>query len=489
MNDSRLRSARRLWLLAFLPLLALAAPALASSHREAPAISNDPVADNTDVYFFRDPVDPSRLVMISNWIPLEEPAGGPNFFHFEPNIRYEINVDSNGDGVEDLVYRLTFTRNVRYPTTAFLQNIGPVASPTDVNLNVYYTYKVEKCLGPSPAQTSCTTLGNDLLEAPNNVGPKSFPSGYGKGSEIATTVYDIDDDTKIFVGPRAEGFYVDLGMIFDLVNFRPDTLPGDHGGGVNTTAGYNVHTIAISVPIQNLTNNHTAPTDMTDPNAIVGLWSSTWRLRTTTLSDTGAPPSLSGDWVQVSRLGNPLINEVVIPIGLKDTFNSSYPVDDAQFGAYVLDPILPKALKALFNIDSPPAPRNDLLALVLGVEGVNRRPNEVISDQLRLNVAVFPTPLFAVNRLGVIAGDLSGFPNGRRPYDDAIDIALRVVAGVLVPEFNKSPNKDLGDGVDGPDVPFIAGFPFLWTPHSGYDRVHDNASVFTQFGIQPSDVR
>ncbi len=489
MNGSRLRSARRLCLLAFLPLLALAAPALGSSHREAPAISNDPVADNTDVYFFRDPVDPSRLVMIGNWIPLEEPAGGPNFFHFEPNIRYEFNVDSNGDAIEDIVYRLTFTRNVRNGNT-FLQNTGAVTSPTDATQNVYYTYKVEKCLGPSPGQAICTVLGNDLIEAPNNVGSKSFPNGYGKGSGIETTVYDIDDDTKVFAGPRAEGFYVDLGAIFDLIHFRADTLPGDHGGGVNSTAGYNVHSIAISVPIQKLTANGTAPTDSADSNAIVSMWSSTWRLKTTTLSGTGAGPTFSGGWVQVSRLGNPLVNEVVIPLGMKDVYNATYPVDDlANFGTFVLNSELAATLNALFGISVPPNPRNDLLVLVQGIDGLTKRPNEVISDQLRLNVAVYPTPISLVNRLGVIAGDLSGFPNGRRPHDDTVDIALRVVAGVLVPEFNVFPNNALGDGVDGPDVPFIAGFPFLFTPHSGFDRVHDDVPVVTHFGIEPSDVR
>jgi Domain of unknown function (DUF4331) len=485
MHTLRFSARFRLAFAALLPAFALAAPALASSHREAPAISNDPVADNTDVYFFRDPVATSRLVMIGNWIPLEEPAGGPNFFHFEPNIRYEFNVDSNGDGVEDFVYRLGFTRHVRNGTDTFLQNTGPVASPTDPNLNVYYTYSVARCLGPSPDQTTCSTLGSDLLEAPNNVGPKSYPAGYGKGSNIASTVYDIDDSTRVFAGQRSEQFYLDLGMIFDLINFRPGTLPGDHGGGVNTTAGYNVHTIAISVPIQNLTNNHTVPTDIADPNAIVSMWSSTWRRATTTLSPAGEAPIVEGGWVQVSRLGNPLINEVVIPIGLKDQFNGTHPVDDGQYGAYVLDPILPKALKALFDIDSPPAPREDLLALVLGIDGLTRRPGEVVSDQLRLNVAIHPTPIYAVDRLGVLAGDLAGFPNGRRPYDDTVDIALRVVAGVLVPGFDVFPNNALGDGVDGPDVPFIAGFPFLWTPHSGYDRVHDNAPTVTRFATTP----
>jgi hypothetical protein len=481
MKDSRIRGASRLILLALLPALVLATPVAASSHREAPGIAKDPVADNTDVYFFRDPVDPTRLVMISNWIPLEEPAGGPNFSHFEDTIRYEFNVDSDGNGLEDIVYRLEFTRNVRNPNT-FLQNTGGVLSPTDTNQNVYYTYKLSKCLGPSPNQATCTVLGNNLLEAPNNVGPKSFPNGYATGSGINTLSNHVDDDTIVFAGPRADGFYVDLGMVFDLINFRPGTIPGNMGGGVNSLAGYNVHSIAISVPIQKLTKNGTAPTDPNDPNAIVSMWSSTWRRQTTTLSATGAPPAGTGAWVQVSRLGNPLINEVIIPLGQKDKFNATYPVDDlANFGTYVLNPELAGIFTALFGITVPPNPRNDLLVLVQGIPGLTRRPGEVISDQLRLNTAITPTPLNAINRLAVLAGDNAGFPNGRRVQDDVVDIALRVVAGVLVPAFNISPNNALGDGVDGPDVPFIAGFPFLNAPHSGFDRAHEN-SVMLQGG-------
>jgi hypothetical protein len=486
MKGSRPRGAWQRTLLALLPVLALAAPVLASSHREAPAISNDPVADNTDVYFFRDPVDPSRLVLIANWIPLEEPAGGPNFFHFEPNIRYEFNVDSNGDALEDFVYRVEFTRNVRNGAT-FLQNTGAVTSLDDPDQNVYYTYMVKKCLGPSPNQ-SCTVIGNDLIEAPNNVGPKSFPQGYGSGSGIAASVYPIDENTIVFAGPRAEGFYVDLGMIFDLINFRADTLPGDHGGGVNATAGFNVHSIAISVPIQNLTDNGSVPTATDDPNAIVSMWSSTWRRQTTTLNSDGTSGA-TGAWIQVSRLGNPLINEVVIPLSAKDLFNATRPADDlANFGSFVLNSELAGILHALFEISVPPAPRTDLLVLVQGIAGLTQRPGEVISDQLRLNVAVYPTPVSLVNRLGVLAGDNSGFPNGRRPYDDTVDIALRVVAGVLVPDFNVSPNNALGDGVDGPDTPFIAGFPFLWTPHSGYSHSHDanNVRTVTHFGKTPA---
>ncbi|HEY3172888.1 MAG TPA: DUF4331 domain-containing protein [Thermoanaerobaculia bacterium] len=476
-----------------LSLAALLAPpaARASSHREAPLISADPEADNTDVYFFLDPVDGGRVVMIANWIPLEEPAGGPNFSHFGEDIRYEFNVDWDGDAIEDVVYRFTFHRNVRNLST-WLQNTGPVSSPTDPNLNVYYTYTVEKIVGPSPNQGAAAIiqLGTDLLEAPNNAGPKSFPgaagtpanAGYGKGSNIASTVYTIDQDTKVFAGPRADGFFADLGMLFDLINFRPGTLPGNIGGGKNGLAGFNTHTIAVSVPIYQLTKNHTLPTMTSDPNAIISMWSSTWRPKTRVLSETGQKPSDSGAWVQVSRLGVPLVNEVVIPLGQKDLFNASYPYQDAQFAASVLDPEVPKILKALFNIDSPPAPRNDLLAVVLGVDGLTRRPGEVVSDQLRLNVAVFPTPPSLANRMGVLGGDLAGFPNGRRPYDDVVDIELQILAGVLVPAFNHAPNNQLGDGVDGPDKAFNPAFPFLATPHSGFDHRHDDAPQITHFG-------
>ncbi len=479
-----------------LPALVLPPMASASSHREAPLVADDPAADNTDTYFFRDPVDPSRLVMIANWIPLEEPAGGPNFFHFSEGVRYELNVDWDGDAVEDVVYRFTFTRNVRNGNT-FLQNTGPVSAPNDPNLNVYYTYKVEKILGPSPNQpaSAATVLGQDLLEAPNNVGPKSFPgapgtpagAGYGKGSNIANTVYTVDQDTKVFAGPRADGFYVDLGMVFDLINFRPGTLPGNMGGGKNDVAGYNTHTIAVSVPIQQLTKNHTIPLDISDPNAVVSMWSSTWRQQTRVLSATGQKPINSGQWVQVSRLAIPLVNEVVIPIGQKDLFNASYPKDDAQFAASVLDPEVPKALKALFNIDSPPAPRSDLLAVVLGVEGFTRRPGEVVSDQIRLNVAVYPTHPALVNRMGVLGGDLAGFPNGRRVYDDVVDIELQILAGVLVPAFNHAPNNQLGDAVDGPDKTYNPAFPFLATPHSGWDHRHDAAPQVTRFATEAED--
>jgi len=470
MNRLHSRSAPLRAVAALLFLLPAAA-ALGSSHREAPGISKDPVADNTDVYFFVDPVDPSRVVLIANWIPLEEPAGGPNFSHFGEDIRYEFNIDSDGDAMEDIVYRLQFTRHVQN-TNTFLQNTGPVgSSPTDPNQNVYYTYTLQKCAGPSPNQTLCATLGSDLVEAPNDPGPKSFPNGYHFDP------YPVDDDTLVFAGPRADPFFVDLGMVFDLVNFRPGTLPGNHGGGTNSLAGYNVHAIALSVPIAQLTKNGSLPTDPTDANAVISMWSSTWRRQTTTLQSNGSVPVGTGSWVQVSRLANPLVNEVIIPLGLKDQFNATYPYADlANYGSYVLNPELPGILNALFGISVPPTPRNDLLVLVQGIPGVNQRPNEVISDQLRLNVAIPPTAAASINPLGVIAGDNAGYPNGRRLQDDVVDIALRVVAGVLIPQFNVAPNNALGDGVDGPDVPYLASFPYVANPHSGFERIHANAA-------------
>ena len=251
-------------LLAFVLLAGVATQVRASSHREAPLISEDPVADNTDLYAFRDPNYPNNIVIIANWIPMEEPAGGPNFWHFGERIRYEINVDNDGDGVEDVTYRFLFTKHVRR-TDTYTYNDGPIAGVdakawgNDPHLIVYYTYSVDKIIGPSvnaPA-SSITRIADNLLELPNNVGPKSFPDSYETATGAGGGVYTMDDNVQVFVGPRRDPFFADLGVIFDLVNFRPGTLPGNHGGGLNTLAGFNCHTIAISVPIPQLTKNGT----------------------------------------------------------------------------------------------------------------------------------------------------------------------------------------------------------------------------------------
>jgi hypothetical protein len=273
---------------------------------------------------------------------------------------------------------------------------------------------------------------------------------------------------------------VDLGSIFDLLNI-PGRIPSPFNGrGDNGLAGYDIHSIALSIPINQLTANGTIPTDVADANSIISGWVATYRQTTRTMGANGQP-TFSGPWQQVSRLGNPLINEVVIPVGQKDKFNATEPKDDlANFGTYVLNSELAGLLHSVLGVNVPPNPRTDLLLLVQGIDLLpalnTKRPGEVISDQLRLNVAVPPTAIDSVNTLGVIGGDLAGFPNGRRPYDDVVDIELRVIAGVLVDGFNVAPNNALSDLVDGPDLPYLAGFPYLATPHNGFDHKHDNVN-------------
>ncbi len=478
-------------LLAALLVSLLPMSAAASSHREAPGISKYPLWDNTDLYAFRDPIVTDQLTILSNWIPLEEPSGFPNFFHFDENAWYQIHIDNDGDGIEDITYRFIFTENVRNGNT-FLNFTGPVAALNDPNINVFYTYTVDKIIGPSadPPASMVTRLGSGLIEIPNNAGPATYPNpgGYSTGSGLIAGVYTVDENTKVFAGPRSDMFFADLGWLGDLLNFRPGVLPGNHGGGINGLAGFNTHTIGMQIPLAQVTKNGLFPSNAADPNSIIGVWTDTWVPQTRVYQTTGAKPGVSGPFVQVSRLGIPLVNEVVIPFGMKDQFNASYPKDDAQYAPFVLDPELPKILKALFNIDSPPAPRNDLVVVVQGIPGLTRRPGEVIADELRINLGVPPTPIAPVDqtsRMGVLGGDLAGFPNGRRPWDDVVDIEIQALAGILVSGFNKAPNNQLGDGVDGPEKPFLAAFPYLRSPSSGYIHSHDNPAQF----LHPSATR
>ncbi len=467
-----------------------AAPAAASSHREAPGISKYPLWDNTDVYAFRDPIVTDRLTILANWIPLEDPSGFPNFFHFDENAYYMIHIDNDGDGVEDITYRFSFTEQVRNPNS-FLQFLGPVSTLNDPNINIYYTYTVDKIIGPSgnPAAANVTRIGSGLLEIPNNAGPKTFPNGYSQGSGLIAGVYKVDGNVTVFAGPRSDQFFVDLGWLGDLLNFRPGTLPGNHGGGVNGVAGFNTHSIGMQIPLTAVTRNGLFPSSTADPNSIIGVWASTWVPQSRVFQTTGAKPVVSGPYVQVSRLGFPLINEVIIPYGMKDHWNATLPKDDAQFLPYYQDPELAKIINTLFPIVTiPTAPRADMLVLGQGVAGLTRRPNEVFSDELRLNLAVPPTaiaPVDLTNRMGVLGGDNGGFPNGRRPWDDVVDIDIQVVVGVLQPAFNIAPNNQLGDSVDGPDKPFLAAFPYLRSPSSRYTHTHDNAPVF----LHPSGIQ
>jgi hypothetical protein len=429
----------------------------ASSHREAPLISAAPLADNTDVYAFVSPVNQDRVTLIANFIPLEAPYGGPNFFKFDDNVLYEIMIDNNGDAVEDVTFQFKFRTDVRNPNT-FLYNTGPITSLDSPNFNVRQFYSVTRIDGPRRRGNGHqVVLGQDLPTPPVNVGVRSTPNYDALAS---AAVRQLPNGIQVFAGQRDDPFFVDLN-VFDLL-----AVPPADTNNFDSLAGFNVHTIAIEVPIVQLTANNSRPSSMSDPNAVIGVWSTASRPSVT--SRGGGQEKYSSNYVQVSRLGNPLVNEVVIPRGVKDTFNSLEPTQDAAALPYVVDPEVPKLLSALFGIVSPNAPREDLVTIFLkGIPGLNSPLNVTPSEQLRLNVAVAPNP--NANSLGVLGGDIAGFPNGRRLTDDVVDIALRAMAGAtpLTPNFNTGINAQLGDGVPSNDKPMLSVFPFVPAPTPG----------------------
>ena len=439
----------------------LMTPTRASSHREAPLISQDPLADNTDVYAFVSPERPDRVVLISNFIPLQFPSSGPNFWKFDDNVLYEVMIDNTGDAVEDLTFQFRFRTEIRNPNT-FLYNTGPISSLDDPDLNVRQFYNVTRVAGPRRAGSQRVVAAN-VPVMPANVGVSSIRDYNG---QLGSGVFSQESEgLRVFAGPREEGFYVDLGATFDLLQLR--TLVNGLGSPIDSLAGFNVHSIAIELPIAAVTRNGVRPTAASDPNATIGVWSTASRMSTTTRS--GGMQTQMGDWVQVSRLGNPLVNEVVVPVGTKDVFNSLEPTADGAALRFVTNPELPVLMEALFGVRTPPTPRNDLVTIFLtGIPGLNQigtspRPSEM----LRLNTAIPPSA--RPHRLGVLAGDLAGFPNGRRVGDDVVDIALQAMAGAtpLTPEFLRTPNSRLGDGVEENDRPYLDRFPFLNTPFAG----------------------
>ncbi|HEY1012925.1 MAG TPA: DUF4331 domain-containing protein [Herpetosiphonaceae bacterium] len=432
----------------------------ASSHREAPLISADPQADTTDVYAFVSPDRPGTVTLIGNWIPLEAPYGGPNFFKFGDDVRYEIHIDNNADAKPDVTYRFTFKTTVRNPAT-FLYNTGPIMSLDDPNWNVRQTYTVTRVEGGNE-----TVVASDVKSPPVNIGPKSTPN-YAALASAAVT--QLPGGGQVFAGQRDDPFFVDLAAVFDLLTIRK--LPGNAGGGVDGLKGYNTHTIAIQLPFSKVTRDGSTPSDPKAAAAIIGVWATSSRQSTKVVKPDGSV-SYSGDWVQVSRLGHPLVNEVVAPVGAKDLFNASKPENDIQFLPAVVDPEVGRLFKALYNINVPPTPRDDLVAVFLtGVPGLTMPPDVTPSEELRLNLAI---PGKNGPRMGVLAGDTSGFPNGRRLGDDVTDISLQAVAGavypLLHPDFKPDALADkLGDGVDANDVAFMAGFPYVAMPHPGLD--------------------
>ena len=470
-----------------------------SSHREAPTISKDPVADNTDLYAFVDPVDTSKVTILSNFIPLEEPAGGPNFFQFGDDVLYEILIDNNGDGVEDVTYQFRFKNKTQNPAT-FLYNTGPIGSLTDPNWNVRQLYSVTKVIGPRRTGSS-TLLGSDLPTPPVRIGPRSTPD-YATLADAA--VSSLGGGVKTFAGQRGEGFYVDLGSIFDLGTLRPfqnlHLIPTPAAPGVNGTKGFNVHTIALQVPKTDVTRNGFDPSDPADPRSVIGVWSAASR-RKGTIRENNARIVQSGPWVQVSRLGEPLINEVVIELGEKDLWNSQTPDTDSQFLDDYAHPQLQGLLPVLYPgvfpnlaaLTGTGASRADLIAILLTgipsgiIPGFQNSNGPTQADELRLNLAFAPTyaatdsginpPGDSTKRFGLLGGDLDGFPNGRRVFDNVTAVELRAIAGVTYPLIDGSFTPDgaaslLMDGTKE-DLPFVAKFPYLAVPYEGYEHSHD----------------
>ncbi|TQF02218.1 DUF4331 domain-containing protein [Kitasatospora acidiphila] len=451
-----------------------------SSHREAPEISKDPVADSTDVYAFVSPDDCDTVTLIANYIPLQGPAGGPNFYEFGEDVLYAIHIDNDNDGRPDISYEFRFRVEVRNPDS-FLYNTGPIDSLDSPNWNRRQTYSVTRVEGERRR-----VIAEDLSCPPCNIGPLSTPDYTTLANEA---VHRLADGAKVFAGQRAEGFYVDLGSIFDLLTLRPfqqlHLMPAftEPAPGVNTPKALNVHSIALQVPITDLTKDHRKPTGVTDPLATIGVWTTASRRRARIIDPDGHNTE-SGPFVQVSRLGNPLVNEVVIPMGKKDLWNSQPPADDKNFAQYVAMPevakLLPVEYPGVFpNLAAYTKPRADLLAILLTgiptgvVPGFQNFTGDTQADMLRLNVAV--PPATKPNILGLIAGDAAGFPNGRRVFDDVVTVELRAIAGVTIPLVDSSFTPDaaagvITDGLTPADLknPYLDVFPYLGVPYDGY---------------------
>lgn len=509
----------------------------ASSHREAPLISQDPLADGTDTYAFISPDRPNTVTVLANYIPDQNPAGGPNFFKFDDSVLYQIRFDNNGDGRLDLAIQFRF-RTVVGNGDSFLYNgdfdnngEGTINNLSDPDWNVKQFMDVTALIRQGdPANPTFATfvLGTNLPTPPVNVGVRSTPNYETNLAEPSiSTIPTGVGDIKVFAGQRDEGFYVDLGSIFDLVGLRPFNNahigPLPVSNGVDALAGANVHTIAIQVPTQLLTQTGALPTGLTDPTAIIGIYSTASRPGTRVLNingtktetsdattcGTAAAPlgaSPTAGCVQVSRVGNPLFNELFIPMGTsptvsendKDLFNAQLPATDVNRVDFVrgtmarpVEPVrLINVLYAPPVLDAPTSGRNDLVRVYLtGVPGGTRFPfqadpadpdaglGSAPSELIRLNTAVPATAQGSENRIGFIAGDLAGYPNGRRVGDDVVDITLRAAAGVLLPgnacnggtaNCNQAPNNQLGDGVNQNDRPFRTSFPYLASPVDGY---------------------
>ncbi|HEX2546894.1 MAG TPA: DUF4331 domain-containing protein [Ramlibacter sp.] len=466
---------------------------LASSHREGPFIAQQRAVDGTDLYMFRS-YETGRqdfVTIIANYIPFQDPQGGPNFYMFDPNAVYEIHIDNNGDAVEDLTLQFRFTntsKDLTLPvggkaTRIPLINVGPISNVNDAALNVRETYTIDLVRGDrrGGSRSSVTSSGNATFDKPvDHIGEKTFSAGYA--TYAAKHIQNINlpgcnTAGRVFVGQRKEPFFIAVGKTFDLFNLNP--LGPEVGGNNNDLEGKNVSTIAVELPINCIVAS--------DP--VVGAFT-TASVRQARLinpqpgSGLGQASKEGGAFAQVSRLGMPLVNEVVIGLPDKDRFNASKPKDDGKFADYVTNPALPALIEALFPSAKAPTnfPRTDLVTVFLkGLEGLNQPRNVVPSEMLRLNTSTAVTPMASQNPLGVAAGDNAGFPNGRRPADDVVDVSLRVAMGALCVLTGNADALKVGckpsdapagglpftDGVRKTAANYLGAFPYLSTPLPG----------------------
>src|SRR4051794_7907386 len=438
---------------------------LGSSHREAPRIMLDPAADNTDLYAFTAPDAPNMLTVVSNWVPLQNPAGGPYFSKLDPEAHYYVKIDNTGDGVEDVAYRWQFKNRFRNPNT-FLYAVPPVNSIGDPNLNFIQTYDLYYETYRGGKEVSSHRIAKNIPVAPDNVGPKTMPN-YAAVAGGANA--NLPGGAKTFVGPADDPFFVDLGSVFDGINIdkpgRPAIGLGNQGGGHDDLAGFNVDAFVLQVPKSDVTRDGKGVTSASASNAVIGVWTTTERKAIPVARKHGKVR-----WQQVSRLGNPLINEVIIPIGAKDKYNATEPKDDLKnFGAGALSPEPARILNALFKLGIKENNRTDIVsALLTGLPGLTQiSPKAVPADTLKFNLGVPPTA--NPSRYGALAGDTGGFPNGRRLADDVTDIELRVIGGALLKAEDGGKQLPLGDGVDVNDKPFRTAFPYVALPDSGFD--------------------
>lgn len=494
--STNVKTAAKTTLLAAAVSLCFSTSSIASSHREAPFITEHPKIDSTDVYLFRS-YEPGRsnfVTVVANYLPLQAPYGGPNYFYLDPEAIYEIHFDTDGNAVEDLTFQFKFNNTFKNLTldaggTAVpvpLLQVGQITGTTpeanDAVKNLIETYTVGLIRGPRRATapvlatSSANTVPTVFRKPLDNIGSKTFTNyaAYAGSHVYPITIPGCVEAGRVFVGQRKDGFLTPLGELFDLINLNPlgarnSIQARDDVGSTNITS------IALELPISCV-----APTQ-----PIVGAWTTASLRRSRVLNaapggtstvpnSAGAASAVDGGaYVQLSRLSIPLINELVIGLGDKDRFSGSQPRNDGQFATYVTNPTLPELIEILFAAAGAQAPnvfpRTDLVAAALtGIPGLNQPPNVVASEMLRLNTSTAAAAVGAQNSLGVIAGDSAGFPNGRRPGDDVVDILLRVMMGVLLPPAQApSGQLPLNDGVEVNATQFATTFPYLLTPIAG----------------------